>query len=125
VKKIEGIKTFHSLFLALAKGEHVIRKLDSVEKRILKKMDTDSPQGGMTDKWVMAVFNGIEDKIHELVSNDILDNHDGRDFEFVNRPEFVDYVKDTIKNLRVKAVSERMINVFVHMFREKYNKEMG
>jgi hypothetical protein len=122
IKQVENIKTFHNLFLALVKGEHVIRKMDSFEKRMLKKMDKDAPINGITDKWVMAVFNGIEDKVHEMMSSNILGSHPDVDFEFVNRPEFVDYIKETIKNLRTRKVSEQMINVFVHMFREKYNE---
>jgi len=43
------------------------------------------------------------------------------DFEFVNRSEFVDLVRETIKNLKTKEVSEQMITVFVHLFREWYN----
>ena len=124
IKKIEDIKTFNNLFLALVKGEHIIHKMDSFERRMLKKMDKDTPIDGITDKWVMAVFNGIEDKVHEMVSNSVLDYHSDVDFEFVNRPEFVDYVKETIRNLRTRNVSEQMINVFVHLFREKYNNEM-
>jgi len=40
IKKIGQIKTFHSLFLALVKGERIIKTMDSREKRLLKKMQT-------------------------------------------------------------------------------------
>ncbi len=44
-------------------------------------------------------------------------------FEFVNRPEFVDFARQTIKKLRGRAVAEETINAFVHLFREKYTYE--
>ncbi len=82
-----------------------------------------SPIGGITDRWVVAVFNALEDKVHELVANGLLDQHYDLDFEFVNRPEFIDLVREMIQTLRAREVSEQMINAFVHLFREKYNFE--
>ncbi len=130
IKKIEQIETFHSLFLALIKGEHIIRTMDAREGRLLKKMQkgvgkifSNEITEGITYDWTMTVFNAIEDKVHELVANDLLDQHPDMDFEFVNRPIFVELVREVIQNLRPRKVSEQMINVFVHLFREWYNHE--
>ena len=133
IKQIEGIKTFHNLFLALARGEHIIRSMDSREKRLLKKMQkgiskifSNEITEGITFEWTMAVFNAIEDKVHEGVANEMFEGyHPYIDFEFVNRPEFVALVMETIPILMKRKVSEQMITVFVHLFREWYNHERG
>ena len=49
-------------------------------------------------------------------------HHYDIDFEYVNKPEFIDLVREKIKALRQKRVSEEMINVFVVIFREWYNQ---
>ena len=77
---------------------------------------------GITYEWTMTVFEAIEDKVHEGVANGMFPGyHPDIDFEFANRPEFVDLVRESIQNLRKRKVSEQMINVFVHLFREWYN----
>ncbi len=146
IKKIEEIKTFHNLFSALVKGEHIIRTMDLKEKKLLKKMQkgmnkifsAETPKEidnqkkwedylatkGITYRWAMTVFEAIEDKVHEGVANGMFEcYHPDIDFEFVNRPEFVNLVRETIQKLKKKKVSEQMINVFVHLFREWYNHE--
>ena len=131
LNKIEKIDTFHNLFLALIKGEHIIKTMDEREKRLLKKMSkgiskifSNEINEGISYEWAMTVFNAIEDKVHEGVANGIFQGyHPDIDFEFANRPEFVDLVRQSIQNLRKRKVSEQMINVFVHLFREWYNHE--
>ncbi|MEK6809838.1 MAG: hypothetical protein AABY40_04130 [Nanoarchaeota archaeon] len=131
IKQIEGIKTFHNLLLALVKGEHTIRSMDDREKKLLKKMQkglskifSNEINEGITYEWAMGVFNAIEDKVHEGVANGMFDGyHPDIDFEFVNRPEFVALVIETIQPLRKRKVSEQMITAFVHLFREWYNHE--
>ncbi|MEK6834923.1 MAG: hypothetical protein AABX61_01525 [Nanoarchaeota archaeon] len=131
IKKIEKIETFHDLFLALIKGEHIVRSMDSQEKRLLKKMQkgiikifSNEITEGITYEWAMTVFNAIEDKVHEGVAKGIFPGyHPDIDFEFANRPEFVDLVREIIQNLKKRKVSEQMINVFVNLFREWYNHE--
>lgn len=133
LKQIKEIKTFHNLFLALVNGEHIIRSMDSREKRLLKKMQkgiskifSNEINEGITFEWTMAVFNAIEDKVHEGVANGMFEGyHPDIDFEFVNRPEFVALVMETIQILRKRNVSEQMITAFVHLFREWYNHERG
>jgi len=133
IKQIEQIKTFHSLFLALVKGEHTIKSMDSKEKRLLKKMQkgiskifSNEINEGITFEWTMTVFNAIEDKVREGVADGMFDGyHPDIDFEFVNRPEFVALVMVTIQSLRKRKVSEQMITAFVHLFREWYNHERG
>jgi len=131
LNKIEKIETFQSLFLALIKGEHIIRTMDAREKRLLKKMQTgiskifsNEIDSGITYEWAMAVFNAIEDKVHEGIANGMFPGyHPDIDFEFANRLEFVDLVRESIQSLRKRKVSDQMINVFVHLFREWYNHE--
>ena len=131
LNKIEKIETFHSLFLALIKGEHIIRTMDDREKRLLKKMQkgisrifSNEITEGITYEWAMTVFNAIEDKVHKGVANGMFPGyHPDIDFEFANRPEFVNLVRESIQNLRKRKVTEQMINVFVHLFREWYNHE--
>ncbi|MFA6888306.1 MAG: hypothetical protein WC254_02310 [Candidatus Woesearchaeota archaeon] len=131
LSQTQQIKTFHTLFLTLVRGEHIIRRMDSKEKRLLKTMQTKVSQifsgeinDGITYEWAIAVFDAIEDKVHEGVANGMFPGyHPDIDFEFVNRPEFIDLVKEKIKNLKGKEVSEQMIHVFVYLFREWFNYE--
>ncbi|QQG38441.1 MAG: hypothetical protein HYS32_02425 [Candidatus Woesearchaeota archaeon] len=131
LKNIEKIETFHDLFLALIKGEHIIRTMDVREKRLLKKIQTGIDKiypkeinEGTIYNWATTVFKAIGDKIHEGVAAGIFPGyHPNIHFEFVNRPEFVDLVRESIQGLRKRKVSEQMITVFVHLFREWYNYE--
>ena len=88
----------------------------------MEKVFSDELKRGITYNWAKSVFNALEDKIHEMVANGILEHHPDIDFEFVNRPEFVGLVMETIQNLRKRKVSEKMISVFVYLFREWYNQ---
>lgn len=130
ITKIEGIKDFHSLFLALARGEHIIRVLDTGRKRMLRLMSkrmnaifSQELTEGITFKWADGVASSLDDKIHEWMNKFIAESYDYIDFEYVNRPEFVVLVRETIQRLRPRKVSDRMIDVFVHLFREWYNHE--
>ncbi len=131
LNKIEKIESFQELFLALIKGEHIIKTMDSTEKIMLEKMKIGVGQifsneltQGITCDWAMTVFDAIEDKVREGISNGMfLGYHQDIDFEFVNRPEFVDLARDSISHLKKGTVSEQMITVFVHLFREWYNHE--
>jgi len=130
IKKIEQIGTFHNLFLALIKGEHIIRRMDAKEKRLLKKMQnriskicSNEIKEGITYEWTTTVYNKVQDLVmnHEAILDREEEINPDFDFEFVNGSEFVDLVRETIKNLKTKEVSEQMITVFVHLFREWYN----
>lgn len=130
IKKIEQIETFHNLFIALAKGEHIIRKMDAKEKKLLKKMQEELAKifsnqidSGITYEWAMEVYNAVEDIImdEEAVIARGYDLHQDIEFQFVNGPKFVELAKENIQRLKKRKVSERMINVFVHLFREWYN----
>ncbi|MFH1275838.1 MAG: hypothetical protein ABIH82_01895 [Candidatus Woesearchaeota archaeon] len=131
IEQIKQIETFHGLFLALIKGEYIIQTMDSKEKKLFKMMQdrmskifSGEVDKGITYEWAMTVFDGIEDKVHEGVANEMFSGyHPDIDFEFANRSEFVDLVRESIHHLGKKKVSEQMINVFVHIFREWYNHE--
>jgi len=132
--KTKKIETFHNLFLALVKGEHIIQTMDSEEKQLLKEMQETFSKvvsgeigEGVLYAWAMTVFNSIEDKIHEAVATGMFRGYQpDSDFEFVNRPEFVDLVKESIPHKKLIGTPKKMtpmINVFVHLFREWYNHE--
>ena len=130
IAQIGKIRTFNQLFAALVKGEHSIHTMDVTEKKLLKKMQQGMSSifrmeidEGVTYEWAMEVFNSIEDKFREMEADGVIDNHPPADFELVNRPEFVQLVRDTIQRIKKKKVSEQMITVFVHLFREWYNHE--
>ncbi|MFA5142184.1 MAG: hypothetical protein WC471_04405 [Candidatus Woesearchaeota archaeon] len=127
--KIEKRSTFHEMFSALVKGEHIIKFMDSREKRMLSKMQKGLGKiyGGEIDKgvtfeWAMGVFESVEDSVREAIANGLLEMHPDVDFEFVNTSQFLVLVKGKIQSLRKRPVSDQMITVFVHLFREWYNE---
>ena len=128
IKEIEAVEPFDALFSALIKGEHIIQQMTSREKLLYKRLKklfvSDVPIKGITSDWAAAVYDAIEDKIREISADMAIpgSNHLYVDFEFVNRPEFVDLVRETIQRLRQKEVSEEMINAFVSLFRAWYNE---
>ncbi|MCP3682852.1 MAG: hypothetical protein GY861_09200 [bacterium] len=143
--QIGGLETFQDMFPALVKGEHIIHSMDAKEKRLLKKMKKDLPTAfqsmngrivqrdhqiapdendkKITEQWIIAVFNAIEAEVRELETRGLVEMHPTINFEFVNRPEFVDLVRRTIQELK-GPVSEELINVFVHTFREWYTYDV-
>jgi len=93
-------------------------------------------------RWVIDVFNRIEVRVYLGFKDEAFAGlHQFSDLEFVNRPEFILLVKKSFYDLsrfinrpkfilwarafflnsNGKEVSEQMINVFVHFFREWYN----
>jgi hypothetical protein len=125
------VSRFHSLFQALARGEHFIRNMDTREKKLLRRMQggmgkifNNKIKKGITYEWVGTVFDAIEDRVHDEVANGMFPgHHPDIDFEFANRLEFIFLVRETIQKLKKTKVSEQMINIFVHIFREWYNHE--
>lgn len=140
IKQVKGLNKFNKLFSSLVKGEHIIQQMTSREKllykRIKKLFASDVPIKGITSDWAAAVYDAIETKIDEISADMTAPgaHHLYIDFEFVNRPEFVDLVRETIqklrpeevrgtvKRVRQKGVSEETINAFVRLFREWYNE---
>ncbi len=131
IAKISSIRTFHSLFLSLVKGEHVISQMGAEEKKLVKIMQermhaifSGEISEGITYEWAITVFNAIEDKFHEMIAQEIIEaNHPDADYELVNRPQFIELVREVITEIRPKPVSQKMIAAFVHIFREWYNHE--
>ncbi len=129
--KNRTVETFHEVFASLITGERLIKMLNDNEKKLFKRMNLvlgkvfttdDSAQRnkGPLYRWVDEVVNAIEDKIHELEAQGILGYNQDIDFEFVNRPEFIDLVRKKAPKID-KKVSEEKINMFVYIFREWYN----
>ncbi len=131
IKQIDKRENFETLFLGLIKGEHIIKTMNKGEKQLLKRMKKGIGEifsgeitEGITYQWVGLVFDNIEARVHELMAQEgtyFEFVHENIDFEFVNRPEFVILVREIIKDIKQKPVSEQMINVFVHLFREWFN----
>jgi hypothetical protein len=94
--------------------------VDKVQKR-MKQIFANELQLGITEQWAMALYKAIEDEVHKAVADGVLEHHPDIDFEFVNRPEFVNLVKRVVTSLRERPVSENMVSTFVYLFREWYN----
>ena len=147
--KIGDLKTFHAMFLALVKGQHIIRQMDAKEKKLLRKMQemfdkarhedsvlSDEESREMYKKvvaqewkkdvmrsWWILVYNEIENKIDECVADGIMDvRHRFGDLEFVNNPAFVELCRDAYSHVTKRKVPDSMLNVFVHVFREWFNQ---
>jgi hypothetical protein len=123
LEKIGAIETFSRLLLDLVRGEQVIQTLNSKEKKLVKMFRKGSPVGGVTDKLILDVFEGLDDKIHEAVAAGLLEYHQAVDLEYVNGAGFVDVVKEAVQRVRGRALSEPLLTAFIHLFREKYNQE--
>lgn len=130
IGKIDYMTTFKEIFPLLAKGEHLIHKMGQNERKLIRRMQkgfddifSGKKNDGITFVWAKTVFDAIECLFYELEAKELVTNHPDINFEIVNRPEFVTLVKETAKKLRKKDISEQMVNVFVHAFREWYNHE--
>lgn len=126
MNKREGPYTFARLFSELIRGEAAIEVLDEIAKKQFKKMQkifsNEIPES-ITYKWVQKVLNSLKDRIHEAVADGIIPGyHPDIYFEFINRPMFVKLVEDSIKSLRTREVSKRMISIFVEDFRQGFNE---
>lgn len=130
ILKIKGVKTFHDLFLALVKGEHIIRRMNAREKKLLRKMQEEfrrvfasEIKEGITYEWTSLVYNAVEDIVtdHEAIMAEGYDPHPDVEFEFVNGQKFADLVQDVLVHIRGRRASESMLNVFLHLFREWFN----
>jgi hypothetical protein len=127
IGEVNQIPSFHKGFLALVKGKHVIKQMDAKEKKLekmMRKAFLEETTEGIICEWTHTVFDSIKQKVDELALEGVLDEHANMGFEFVNRPEFVDFARETIASLRKRPVSESMLNVFVHLFREWYSHVM-
>ena len=119
-----GPKKFEGLFLEIVKQEHIIHELTEDEKKIIKRMEkvfNNTIPGSVIDKWIGEIYGGLQDKLAQLHSAGLIDAHRNADFEFVNSSKFVDYVRDTLRSLKKREVSEDWIKSFVHLFREDFN----
>ena len=120
---------FHNLFLAVVTGEKIISPMNSEEEKLLEKMQetfnkvaSGEIKSGILHKWAVTVLVGIEDKVHEAVVTGMFRGYQpDSDFEYVNRPEFIDLVKESMPQQELVRNSKQRINVFVHLFREWYN----
>jgi hypothetical protein len=142
IAKIGNLKTFHAMFLALVRGQHIIRQMDAKEKKLLRNMqqilgkavteecDEDLFRKMLSGEWkkdvmkawVLLVYNAIEEKIDECIADGTIDGHHRYvDFELVNNPAFVGLCRDCYKQLMKRQVNESLLNVFVHIFREWFN----
>jgi hypothetical protein len=148
--KIGDLKTFHEMFLALVKGQHIIRQMDAKEKKLQRKMQEMFDKARHEDSvlsdeefkeryqkvvaqewkkdvmrsWWMLVFNEIENKIEECIADGTMDvRHRYSHFEFVNNPAFVELCRGAYQHILGRKVPESMLNIFVHIFREWFNDQ--
>ncbi len=128
IENIKKVPSFNKFFLSLMRGETIIKKLNIREKVLLRRLKhiqdilmSEGLDKGAVNEWVNAIFNGMEDKIHELSATGELDYHPNLDFEFVNGPEFPSFVRETIDTIKFRRIKDRTVEVFIHLFREWYN----
>jgi len=87
----------------------------------MERIFDNTTPGSIIDKWIGEVYEGLNKKIEEFHSTGESESHRNVDFEFVNSSKFVDYVRDTLRSLKKREVSEDWIKSFVHLFREDFN----
>ena len=129
IEKIGKLETFNELFPSLVKGEHIVRRMEADEKRLVSMMQkgfmgvfSNEITEGITYEWAIQIFNAIEDKVHEAVEKGIFPGyHSDIDYEYVNRPEFVQLVREIGERLRKVKTTDKMLNSFVNLFREWFN----
>ena len=143
ISRIDNIggkkENFHKFFRALVRGEHIIHRMDKGEKKLVKIMQarmnaifygtSDVPNRGMLFTWIDGVCNAIKVRVSRAIDNGELNPDWGADFIYVNRPEFVDMVREAIMSFREEnkvgkvqriVVSDKLVNTFVQVFREWY-----
>ena len=136
LKQVESRETFHELFLALMKREQIVGRMDSKEIQLLKRMTLilnedfriksipgNWRKKGITYEWANKVYEGLRAQVEEYIARyeeDGAGSNPHVDFEYVNHPDFVVFVKQCAAELGQNP-SEQMVNVFVHVFRELYN----
>ena len=131
--KTQRRETFQEVFVSLVAGERIIKRMNNTEKRLMRSMkrvmdkvlttnEDEQINEGIIFAWVADVVNAIDDEIGEGIANFLFsgDNED-INLEFVNKPQFVDLVREKRRALTQDRISEESINVFVHLFREWYN----
>jgi hypothetical protein len=130
----QKLETFQEAFLSLVTGEKTIERMTERQKKLFKKVSdgmrkvysTDEKEQideGMTAAWAGEILDGLGDKIRELEAEGFLEGHNPHiDFEFVNKPEFINFVREKYVKLSRSKVAEDMIKVFVFIFREWFNQ---
>jgi hypothetical protein len=128
LKLISERETFHQLFAALLKGEHIVRQLTSQESKFVARAEKETGiTNRMLSRWTHEIDARLHDKVGEWISSTYRENHPHSHFEFVNSPDFVPFAREVMQSLRKteRPVSESAINTFVHLFREWYNKKVN
>src|SRR3989344_5438831 len=128
--KVQRVETFNEVFINLVRREKIIEGMNDREKKLYKKVikgmerlyatdEEKQKNDGITLEWIIEVEKAIQEKIDEGIDNEIfLGYHPDIGYEFVNKPQFVDLVREKLKVIRKGKLSEEMINIFVLMFRE-------
>ena len=114
-------ESFQEVFISLVIGERIIKRMNKTEKRLMRSMkrvmdkvfSTDEDEQiseGLIHDWVADVVNAIDDKIGEGIA-DLLFSGDNEDInlEFVNKPQFVDLVREKRRALTQDRISEESI----------------
>ena len=131
IRKIGTLKSFSDFFLILAKGEHIICRMDATKKRLFEKMQrglrgvfTAEKDNGIACEWARTLLGSLDDKINEAVADGSLNGHRFSDFEFVNSDAFIPFAREIAFKVRPKGVSDQMITIFVKLFREWFHTDL-
>ena len=104
------------------------KKMKAGMEKVYATEEEKQKNEGITVELISAILEEMPNKIRELeVQGFFVGHHKDIDFEFVNKPEFVDFVKEAVlairkRDITKKQMSEEMINVFVYYFREWFNQ---
>jgi hypothetical protein len=152
IDRINGAGTFSRLFLDFIKSRRKIQQWSAREKRLihsmiwyvafrnkrlLKSMNYKSDKLDMSlfNVWGKKVNESLERAVGDAVAKGLMDYNSDADFEFVNKSMFEDLVREVaiaVRNEEAKALgrnkvkgapSKRMVEAFVHDFRQWFNSE--
>lgn len=138
IKKINDLNErhdrnrFHELFMDLARGEQIIRRLSEREHRLLQKMKqrSDRINDSLLNRWGERVMEQLEERVHEAETQGLLGYSPDMDFEFVNQSMFEGFVREVVLSIRQENAkrnkkkglpSDAAIKAFVHDFRQWFN----
>lgn len=113
-----------TIFASLVGGEHIIHVMDKKTRLLVRELmprmrDYGAHKGDLVD-FIEAVKAAVEDHIHDLVESGAELQHLHIDFDVVNRPDFIDVVRQ--KNAEHgNMLTEEQLQVFLLIFRNWYN----
>ena len=153
IDRSNGSGTFSRLFSEFIRGQMIMKQWSAREKRLIKSMiwyiaprnerllqkmnykSDNLPYSSLFNAWGLKVKESLQQVVDNAVAKGLMDYNTDADFELVNKSMFEDLVRDVaiaIRNEEARALnrhrikgapSKRMLEVFVHDFREWFNSE--